>query len=401
MLEKFELIKAESDRLLFKAYYLTCLIRMNTIVKNRDSIPECERSDDNHNLQIECDMAKAALKGDFSYGQILGNSKAIKNLKSNLSKISSCDVNVLITGESGTGKELVARAIHYLSGRNRKPFIPVNCSAIPENLFENELFGHSKGAYTGASFQQYGLVKEAEGGTLFLDEIGTVNTFVQTKLLRLIQESEYRPLGYSKNIKADIRLLAATNIDLRYLVERKVFREDLFYRLNVVPLHIPPLRERKEDIPILIKHFVKRYSREYNKPINVIPVEVMNVLASYSWPGNIRELENKIQQLVVMSTSSVISAENIQLTLKEPLSKETIIEYINAAKESIINQSEIETFNVAKKKVNDLFEKSYLTQLLSVYKGDMVRASKIAGKSRTAFWNLLKKQNLSPKQFRQ
>ncbi len=400
MLEKFELIKAESDRLLFKAYYLTCLIRMNTIVKNRDSIPECERSDDNHNLQIECDMAKAALKGDFSYGQILGNSKAIKNLKSNLSKISSCDVNVLITGESGTGKELVARAIHYLSGRNRKPFIPVNCGAIPENLFENELFGHSKGAYTGASFQQYGLVKEAEGGTLFLDEIGTVNTFVQTKLLRLIQESEYRPLGYSKNIKADIRVLAATNIDLRHLVERKVFREDLFYRLNVVPLHIPPLRERKEDIPVLIKHFVKRYSREYNKPINVIPVEVMNVLASYSWPGNIRELENKIQQLVVMSTSSVISTENIQLTLKEPLSKETIIEYINAAKESIINQSEIETFNVAKKKVNDLFEKSYLTQLLSVYKGDMVRASKIAGKSRTAFWNLLKKQNLSPKQFR-
>jgi two-component system response regulator GlrR len=306
----------------------------------------------------------------------------------------------LITGESGTGKELVARAIHYLSDRKEKPFVPVNCGAIPENLFENELFGHSKGAYTDASIQQYGLVKEAEGGTLFLDEIGTINPYIQTKLLRLIQENEYRSLGCSKNIKANIRLTAATNENLQHLVEKKTFREDLFYRLNVVPFQIPPLRERKEDIPILIKHFIKKYSREYNKVIKVIPVEVMSVLVSYSWPGNIRELENKIQQLVVMSTSSVINAKDIQLTLKEPISKELIIEHLNAVKEKIINQSEIESFNVAKKKVNDLFEKSYLTQLLAVCKGDMVSASKKAGKSRTAFWNLLKKQNLSPKQFR-
>ncbi|MCP4254184.1 MAG: sigma-54-dependent Fis family transcriptional regulator [Candidatus Scalindua sp.] len=369
-------------------------------MKSIDSILDCKGSNYKHVLQKERDMAKSALKVDFAYGQILGKSKAIKSLKSNLSKISSCNVNVLITGESGTGKELVARAIHYLSSRNNKPFVPVDCGAIPESLFENELFGHSKGAYTGASHQQYGLVKEAESGTLFLDEIGTVNSFVQTKLLRLIQESEYRPLGSSKNIKADIRLLAATNIDLQNLVEKKIFREDLFYRLNVVPLHIPPLRERKEDIPLLIKHFVEKYSREYNKPMKVIPVEVMNVLVSYSWPGNIRELENKIQQLVVMSTSSIISAKDIQLTTREPISKELVIEHINAAKENIMNQSEIETFNVAKKKVNDLFERSYLTQLLAVCKGDIVSASKKAGKSRTAFWNLLKKQNLSPKQFR-
>jgi len=369
-------------------------------MKNSGSIHECKGSFDKHDLQRERDHAKAALKREFALGQILGNSKAIKNLKENLIKISACDVNVLITGESGTGKELVARATHYLSDRKGKPFIPVNCGAIPENLFENELFGHSKGAFTDAGFQQDGLVKEAEGGTLFLDEIGTVNPFIQTKLLRLIQESEYRPLGYSKSIKANIRLLAATNIDLHHLVEKNTFREDLFYRLNVVPFHIPPLRERKGDIPILIKHFIKKYSREYNKTITVIPVEVMSVLVSYSWPGNIRELENKIQQLVVMSTSSVVNAKDIQLTLKEPISKELVIEHINAVKEKIINQSEIETFNVAKKKVNDLFEKTYLTQLLSMYKGDMVSASKKAGKSRTALWNLLKKQNLSPKQFR-
>jgi DNA-binding NtrC family response regulator len=359
---------------------------MAAIVKNRDSIHESKGPDYKHDLQRERDHAKAALKREFALGQILGNSKAIKNLKENLIKISSCNANVLITGESGTGKELVARAIHYLSERNGN--------------FENELFGHSKGAYTDACFQQDGLVKEAEGGTLFLDEIGTINPYIQTKLLRLIQESEYRPLGYSKNIKANIRLIVATNKNLQHLVEKNTFREDLFYRLNVVPFHIPPLRERKKDIPILIKHFVKKYSREYNKTIIEIPLVVMNVLVSYSWPGNIRELENKVQQIVVMSTSSVISVKDIQLTTREPISKELVIGNINAVKEKIINQSEIESFNVAKKKVNDLFEKTYLTQLLAVYKGDMVSASKKAGKSRTAFWNLLKKQNLSPRQFR-
>jgi two-component system response regulator PilR (NtrC family) len=233
----------------------TCLRRMIAIIKNSDSIHESKWFVDKHDLQRERDHAKAALKREFALGQILGNSKAIKNLKENLIKISSCNANVLITGESGTGKELVARAIHYLSDRKEKPFVPVNCGAIPENLFENELFGHTKGAYTDASFQQYGLVKEAEGGTLFLDEIGAINPYIQTKLLRLIQESEYRPLGYAKNIKANIRLVAATNMELQQLVEKNIFREDLFYRLNVIPIHIPPLRERKDDIPLLIKHF--------------------------------------------------------------------------------------------------------------------------------------------------
>jgi DNA-binding NtrC family response regulator len=361
---------------------------------------EDKRVESNFDLKRERDLAKVTLKREFALGQILGRSQAIKNLKENLNRISSCDVNVLLTGESGTGKELVARAIHYLSDRSGKPFVPVNCGAIPENLFENELFGHLKGAYTDASFQQYGLVKEAEGGTLFLDEIGTISPYIQTKLLRLIQESEYRPLGYAKNIKANIRLVAATNMELQQLVEKNIFREDLFYRLNVIPIHIPPLRERKDDIPLLIKHFVKKYSKAHNKTIIEIPVDVMNILVSYSWPGNIRELENKIQLLVVMSTSSVINAKEIQLSTNEPLSNELVVEHINVVKEKITNQSEIETFNVARRKVYDLFEKSYLTQLLTVYKGDMVSAAKKAGKSRTALWNLLKKQNLSPKQFR-
>jgi two-component system, NtrC family, response regulator GlrR len=332
--------------------------------------------------QKERESAKESLKRKFGLRQILGKSKAIKKLREDINRISSCDVNVLITGESGTGKELFARAVHYLGSRSGKPFIPVNCGAIPENLFENELFGHVKGAFTDASFQQIGLVKEAEGGTLFLDEIGTVSPYIQIKLLRLLQDREYKPLGDSKHLKADIKIVTATNTNLINLVKSHTFREDLFYRLNVVPFHIPPLRERKEDIPILVEHFVNKYSREYNKTIKEFSENAMNVFICYPWPGNVRELENKIQQLVVMSASSVISHKEIQLTTKESTSKEAALE-----------------FKVAKKKVIDEFEKNYLVRLLNEYKGNMIIAARRSGKSRTALWNLLKKHNLSPKQF--
>jgi len=212
-------------------------------------------------LPDERESAKKTLKREFALGQILGKSKPIKKLKEDLDRISSCDVNVLITGESGTGKELVVRAIHYLSARAGKPFIPVNCGAIPENLFENELFGHVKGAFTDAACRQSGLVEEADGGTLFLDEIGTTSPYIQIKLLRLLQDREYKLLGDSRLLKADVRIVAATNRVLETLVQTNDFREDLFYRLNVVSLDIPPLRERKEDIPVLVRHFVRNYSR--------------------------------------------------------------------------------------------------------------------------------------------
>ncbi len=346
--------------------------------------PVGKRVECNFDPQKERESAKKVLKGNFALSRILGESKEIKRLLEGIKQISSCDVNVLITGESGTGKELFARAIHYMSLRTGKPFIPVNCGAIPENLFENELFGHVKGAFTDASVQQRGLVKEAEGGTLFLDEIGTINPYIQIKLLRLLQESEYKPLGHSTHLKADIRVIAATNMDLFKIVKNNEFREDLFYRLNVVPFHIPPLRERAEDIPLLIEHFVEKYSSEYNKPIKEISEETMIALCSYHWPGNIRELENKIQQLVVMSESPEISVKDIQLYTDEITSPE----------------SESESFDVARKKTNDIFERSYLTKILTETKGNMVQASKRAGKSRTALWNILKKHNLSPKQFR-
>ncbi|MCP4256641.1 MAG: sigma-54-dependent Fis family transcriptional regulator [Planctomycetes bacterium] len=334
-------------------------------------------------LRSEYTSVAESLKRESRSNQILGRSKAVQALREKIDKISFCKVNVLISGESGTGKEIAARAIHYLSHTAGKPFIPVNCGAIPESLFENELFGHKKGAFTDAGLQQIGLVKEAEGGTLFLDEIGVITPYIQAKLLRLLQDKEYRPVGDSKRHKADVRIIAATNTDLQSLVEQGTFRKDLFYRLNVVSLHIPPLNERMEDIPILVKHFINRYSIEYDKPIEGLSKDTMKAFMSYSWPGNIRELENKIQQIIVMSTTPVIDVEDIHLPISNPSSK----------------GSELEDFNSAKKRIVYSFAKKYLTQLLTEEGGDVVSAAKRAGKSRTGLWNLLKKFNIIPGKF--
>jgi DNA-binding NtrC family response regulator len=335
-------------------------------------------------LREECESVKQSLKKKFGLSHILGRSKAVQELCQKVDKMSLYKVNVLISGESGTGKELAARAIHYLSRRAGKPFIPINCGAIPESIFENELFGHFKGAFTDAGLTQIGLVKQAEGGTLFLDEISAVSLYNQVKLLRLIQDKEYKPLGQAKPQKADIRIIAATNKNLKQLVKEGGFREDLFYRINVVSLCIPPLRRRKEDIPILVEYFMSKYCKEYNKPIRVLSKETMTKFMSYSWPGNIRELENKIQQIIVMSTTPVINIEVIEPTLGEPISKE----------------NRLEDFNAAKKKMISSFERTYLTQLLTEHCGNVVKAAEKAGKSRTGLWNLLKKYNISPTKFR-
>lgn len=334
-------------------------------------------------LRKEHASVAQSLKRESGSNQILGRSKAVRALREKIDKISSCKVNVLISGESGTGKEIAARAIHYLSCKAGKPFIPVNCGAIPESLFENELFGHMKGAFTDARLKQIGLVKEAEGGTLFLDEIGVITPYIQAKLLRLLQDKEYRPIGDSIRHKADVRIIAATNTDLRSLIGQGTFRKDLFYRLNVVSLHMPPLRERIEDISVLVEHFINKYSREYDKPIKGLSRDAMKVFMSYSWPGNIRELENNIQQIIVMSTTPIIDVEDIHLPVSEPSSK----------------GSELEDFNIAKKRVVYSFAKNYLTQLLTEQSGDVVSAARRAGKSRTGLWNLLKKYNISPGEF--
>lgn len=335
-------------------------------------------------FHVEGAFAADCLKRNSGLSQIVGQSTAVQALRNKIEKISSCDVDVVISGESGTGKEIVARAIHYLSRRAGKPFIPVNCGAIPESLFENELFGHAKGAFTDACCHQIGLVKEAEQGTLFLDEIGVTSPYVQVKLLRLLQNREYRPLGEFRRRKADVRVIAATNRDLQSLLDEGTFRKDLFYRLNVVTIYMPPLRERREDIPILLEHFRERYARQYKKRIDGFTKEAMRRLVCYSWPGNIRELEHKVQQTVVMSENTVIDIGAIQL----------------AASRSESEGSGLECFNVAKKRVVDSFARTYLTQLLKEYRGDVISAARRAGKSRTGLWNLLKKHNIHPSQFR-
>jgi DNA-binding NtrC family response regulator len=327
-----------------------------------------------------CDV----LKRKYGLALIRGRSKIVQELRERIDRVALHDVNILISGESGTGKELAARAIHYLSKRSRKPFIPVNCPAIPDTLWENELFGHSKGAFTDARCQQSGLVKEAEGGTLFLDEICAVSPYVQAKLLRLLEDNEYRPLGDASTRRADIRIIAATNRNLSKLVNEGKFREDLFYRLNVVSIYIPPLRERAEDIPILTDFFMRKYSKEYNRPIKSLPQDTLSRFISYPWPGNIRELENKIQEIIVLCQNDVIDNKLVKLCADKT----------NGEKPSA------EDFNIAKKKVINSFEREYLTKMLTECMGNVVIAARKAGKSRTAFWNLLKKHNLSPKQFR-
>jgi DNA-binding NtrC family response regulator len=315
--------------------------------------------------------------------RILGQSAAIQHLRQKVARLSLYNVCVVICGETGTGKELAARAIHYLGPRSAKPFVPVNCGAVPDSLFENELFGHARGAFTDARAVQTGLVSEAGGGTLFLDEIGAVSLGGQVKLLRLLQDKEYKRLGDSRLHKADIRIIAATNKPLQSLVQNGRFREDLFYRLNVVSLAIPALRERAEDIPLLTAHFVKEYSSRYGKPVRLVTEEAMQAMLSYPWPGNVRELQNKIQRMIVMSDAAVLGIDDVEMPKRG----------IGAGR------FELEEFNAAKKKVIDSFERAYLTKLLAGSRGNVVDAARRAGKSRTALWNILKKHRLSPKQF--
>lgn len=315
--------------------------------------------------------------------RILGKSPAVIDLQNRILNIADTDVSVLITGESGTGKELAARTIHYLSRRASMPFVPVNCGAIPENLFENELFGHMKGAFTDARQFQEGLVREAEGGALFLDEIGVMRPSVQVKLLRLIQEKEYKPLGSSRCYKANIRIIAATNEHLSVLVKKGEFREDLFYRLNILSLNIPPLRERKEDIPILAESFIRKYSEQYGKPIQPLPDEVMEKLSAHNWPGNIRELENKIQQALVMDNRPEMDFSVFQ----------------SPSGRFDLQTDALDTLSKMKKDIVENFEKEYLEKLLKHAGGDMVIAASLAGKSRTALWNLLSRYNLHPGKF--
>jgi two-component system response regulator PilR (NtrC family) len=269
------------------------------------------------NLQKENILLKRVVRDRYHFGNIIGQSPKMVVLYDLLEKVSPTKTNILITGESGTGKELVAKAIHYNSPRKEKPFVTLNCGAIPESLIESELFGHMKGAFTDAIATKKGLFEVADEGTIFLDEISELPLLMQVKLLRVLQDKEFKRVGGTEDIRVDVRIISATNINLEEGVKEKRFREDLFYRLNVIQIKLPPLRDRKEDVQILANHFLKKYSEELNKNIAKISPEALPILLNYEYPGNVRELQNIIERAVALESNQELTAHNLSSYLNE------------------------------------------------------------------------------------
>lgn len=313
---------------------------------------------------------------------LVGASAIFQSQVDKIPLFADVDATVLLQGETGTSKEVFARAIHYHSARKDKAFIPINCAALPDQLFENELFGHMKGAYTNAAAEQNGLVSEAEGGTLFLDEVDALTPYAQAKLLRFVQYREYRPLGCSRARVANVRLLAASNHDLRLAVAQRHFREDLFHRLNVLALVVPPLRDRAEDIPLLARQFLRRHAKaEEKEPRRLSPAAIQKLLA-HSWPGNVRELESTLQRALVMTTGPVLQAKDIEFAA-ESLQPLRLDGSLRAAKTSAAMD----------------VERAYLVKTLATFRGNVTHAAKAAGKERRSFQRLLRKYGIDRQLF--
>lgn len=312
---------------------------------------------------------------EVSFYGMVGQSKAIKEIFNTINLIAASKASVLITGESGTGKELIARSIHNASERRHKPFMAINCSAIPENLFENELFGHEKGSFTGAYQRERGKIEQAGDGTVFLDEIGDISIPHQAKLLRVLQEREFSRVGGGDTIKAHCRFIFATNKNLEDMVMNGRFREDLFYRINVIPIDVPPLRERQEDIPLLARHFLEKYSTENNKEIRDIENDAIETLIKYPWPGNIRELENTIERAAVLCLGSMLTKENLPKRIS-------------------LHQVELSARHGAKGVISD-FEKKVIIEALEMNRWNQTRAAEFLGISRKQLRTKMKNYNLS------
>ncbi len=304
----------------------------------------------------------------YQFGNILGRNPQMQEIFHLIRTVAETDATVLIHGESGTGKELIARAIHYNSRRKDRPFVVVSCSALPETLLESELFGHEKGAFTGAIRQRIGRFEMADGGTVFLDEIGEMSMPVQLKLLRVLQEREFERVGGNQTVKVDVRVIAATHKDLHRAMNERLFREDLFYRLNVVPIKLPPLRERLDDVPLLAAHFLRKFSDKNQKHITSISPEALSRLIRYSYPGNVRELENIIERAVIMEKSDTLS----RVDLKRADGAGKIVMPLQTG-------SDILPFRTMKTDLVERFEKEYFSRLLRLHSGNMSRAARHAG----------------------
>ncbi len=306
MITAFGTTETAVDAMKMGAYdYLTKPFKIDEVKLN---IQNALRS---KNLEVENRSLKKELNREYSFQNVIGNSQAMHQVFDLIKRVSVASTNVLITGESGTGKEVVAKAIHYNGPLKDKPFITVNCGAIPENLMESEMFGHKKGSFTGAVVDKSGLFEVADGGTLFLDEVGELPLTIQVKLLRAIQERIIRRVGGTEDLKVDVRIIAATNRNLEEMVPKGGFRQDLYYRLNVINIKTPPLRDRKEDIPVLAAHFLKKYNERLNKNIGAISVEAMEIIQKYDYPGNVRELENLIERTVALEGGATILPESL------------------------------------------------------------------------------------------
>jgi Nif-specific regulatory protein len=334
--------------------------------------------EENQRLWMEIDRS-------FGFDNIIGKSKVMRDIFKIVHQVANTRSTVLIMGESGTGKELIARAIHYHSPRKNHPFVTINCAAIPDTLIESELFGHEKGAFTNAIERKLGRFEIAHQGTLFLDEIGELSLMTQAKILRFLEEKEFNRVGGSKTIKVDVRLIAATNKDLPQQVKRGEFREDLFYRINVVPILLPPLRERKEDIPLLIEHFIKKFNSENQKNVKGITSEALQALMNYDWPGNVRELENLIERVVALTQNEYIRPEELPIPF-------TSISRTNGLKESVLSGK------LSFIKAEEEFEREIILDALRRTKFVQSHAAELLGISRRILKYKMDKLGITPEQ---
>jgi len=321
------------------------------------------------------------LKEKLGLRKLIGSNTAFLDVVKKIPLIARCDANVLIAGETGTGKEIYARSIHYLSRRAAKPFVAVSCGAIPSDLFENELFGHERGAFTGAMTRQAGLIQEAEGGSLFLDDIDCSPLGAQMNVLRFLQEKEFRPLGSARAQYSDTRIIASTNTDLSKAVSQNIFRRDLYHRLSVISIALPSLRSRPEDIPLLARHFIEKYRNEFNSTAQDISPGALQMLRGYDWPGNVRELENVIERAVAFSANKLIDVKDICLPEGEACLEE-------------------KAFKEAKYQAVTQFEKKYIQELLSTHKGNISQSAKAAQKDRRALWELIRKHKIDARNYK-
>lgn len=344
---------------------------------HRELLLQIKKGIEKSNLSREVKRLRSIIDKDQSIQNIIGRSEVMKQVFDLTTLAAQSNSNVFISGESGTGKGMIARALHQLSDRKDKAFISLNCAAIPETLLESELFGFEKGAFTGAVTNKKGLFLQADGGIIFLDEISEIPPPMQGKLLKAIEEKEFYPLGGHRPVKVDIRIISASNKDIEEEIKKGNFRNDLFYRIHVIPIRMPPLRERKEDIPLLVEFFLQKNATKMNKHIKCLTPQALKKIMLYSWPGNVRELENVIECAAVMARDDVINEDMLVIS----------------------NQNDETTFRSFKESKQD-FENSYLQELMKISKGNISQAAKIAGKYRADLYALLEKYNLNPLDFR-